>query len=157
MNDGENEEMHNNPTEYYPFTLTDESGVKYEIVDTLCFKFFNMDVSVNGPGAIIVEDGWSEQNLISECRIRVLKTNKAIYVVALDDNIYHTTPLVVPCKNSNYIYVRFADAVTYARMLGYKDIINRSKFDKALETNTRLKKLKYKEYWNREKKKRVRT
>ena len=84
-----------------------------------------------------------------------MKTNRGDYVVAMDDSIFHSIPLVVSCKNPNYIYVRYADAVTYARALGYKDIVNRSKFDKALETNNRLKKLKYKEWWNKEKKKRV--
>jgi hypothetical protein len=142
-------------TSYYPYTLATSDGKRYEITDTVCFKFMTMDIKINGAGAAIIDGDIGEQILPAECRIRVLKTNKQELLVAINDDIYHAAPLVIGVNNPNYIYTRFADAVMYCKDLGYTDIMNKGMFKEEREKNERLKRLRYTEWWRREKAKRV--
>ena len=141
-------------TQYYPHTLIDDMGNRYEIVDTLCFKFMEMGVQINGPDAVITEPGIGSMELPVGCRIQALKTREGEFIVALRDDIYHPIPMVTTTKNPNYIYVRFADAISYYKELGYKDFASISKLKKALETDRSLKKLRYTTWWKDERKKR---
>lgn len=138
---------------YYPYTLADDGGNKHTIVDTVCFKFMQMDMKINGKDSVIDDRKVQEMTLPVECRLRVLRTNNNEHIIVINDDIYHIMPMVIEVNNPNYIYVRFADAVSYCKELGYKDMTNKGQYQKALERNTRLKNMKIQEWWGREKKK----
>ncbi len=135
----------------FPCIVSDERGNEYTVVDLLCIKFLSMHLHINGEKPDIKDVTVPEDNLLVNCRIKILLTDKGTHLVSLEDEIYDRYPVIYPIANINYTYNVFADAVSYYKNLGYHETFDRTRFTDREISHKRIKNTIFEKWWVRRK------
>jgi hypothetical protein len=133
----------------YPFTLVDMDGNKFIVIDTICMKFLSMHVRINGANPDVSDMKAKITAAKASCRIAMLQGDDGLPVIEIKDDIFNVKPYITKIKNINHAYTVYADAIAYARRLGYTDMFEKNRFSWILSIQEENKKNHFADFWER--------